>query len=144
MREVEDSVQSSARFGRKTVLIPDAVICLESAVTKARGLFFLEVDMGSEKLISEDRAKFSLVKKMLLYQDYRVSKGYERFSDMFGFNFKGFRVLTVMKEEGRPLKAGEIADIMDAEKKDVDKAMNSLKKQGAISSPKRCFWEPSD
>ena len=54
------------------------------------------------------------------------------------------RVLTVMKDEGRPLKGGEIAEILDVDKKEVDKAMNSLKKTGAISSPKRCFWEPSD
>jgi Mn-dependent DtxR family transcriptional regulator len=54
------------------------------------------------------------------------------------------RVLTAMKEGGRPMKGSEIADAMGVEKKDVDKAMNNLKKTGAITSPKRCFWEPSD
>jgi predicted transcriptional regulator len=54
------------------------------------------------------------------------------------------RVLTVMKDEGHPLKAKEIAEIMDIDKKEVDKAMKSLKMTGAISSPKNCYWEPSD
>ena len=54
------------------------------------------------------------------------------------------RVLTVMKDQGKPLKAAEIADLMDVEKKEVDKAMKGLKKTGAISSPKNCYWEPSD
>ena len=54
------------------------------------------------------------------------------------------QVITVMKEQGKPLKAAEIADIMGVEKKDVDKAMKGLKTTGAISSPKNCYWEPSD
>ncbi len=49
-----------------------------------------------------------------------------------------------MKEQGKPLKAAEIATIMDVEKKEVDKAMKGLKTTGAISSPKNCYWEPSD
>jgi biotin operon repressor len=53
-------------------------------------------------------------------------------------------VLKVMRTEGKPLKAGEIADRLGAGKKDVDKAMNALKKTGAIRSPVRCYWEPSD
>jgi len=53
------------------------------------------------------------------------------------------KVLSVMRKEGRPLKAAEIAELMKAEKKDVDKAMKGLKKTGAISSPKNCYWEPS-
>ncbi len=54
------------------------------------------------------------------------------------------QVIDVMKDQGKPLKAAEIADIMGVEKKDVDKAMKGLKKTGAISSPKNCYWEPSD
>lgn len=54
------------------------------------------------------------------------------------------QVIDVMKDQGKPLKAAEIADIMGVEKKDVDKAMKGLKKTGAISSPKNCYWEPSE
>jgi Mn-dependent DtxR family transcriptional regulator len=54
------------------------------------------------------------------------------------------QVLSTMRDQGKPLKAAEIADLMDVEKKEVDKAMKGLKKTGSISSPKNCYWEPSD
>lgn len=53
------------------------------------------------------------------------------------------RVLSTMKAEGKPMKAGEIAERIGVDKKEVDKAMNGLKKSGAITSPVRCFWEAS-
>ena len=52
-------------------------------------------------------------------------------------------VLDAMKKAGKPLKAGEIADATKLDKKVVSKIMETLKKQGAIVSPKRCFWEPA-
>lgn len=52
------------------------------------------------------------------------------------------KVLQTMKEAGKPLKAGEIAEISGLGKKEVDKAMKELKNAGAIVSPKVCFWEP--
>ncbi len=40
----------------------------------------------------------------------------------------------------QPLKAGEIAEATGLDKKEVDKAMKVLKKDGRIVSPKFCFW----
>ena len=54
------------------------------------------------------------------------------------------RVLSAMRDEGRPMKAAEISERLDVDRKDVDKAMKTLKTTGAISSPKNCYWEPSD
>jgi len=51
-------------------------------------------------------------------------------------------VLAAMKKAGKPLKAGEIADISGVDKKEVEKAMKELQKTGDIVSPKRCYWEP--
>ena len=51
-------------------------------------------------------------------------------------------VLDVMNSAGKPLKGGEIADLSGLDKKEVDKAMNELKKEEKIISPKRCYWEP--
>ncbi|MFC2090957.1 MarR family transcriptional regulator [Bacteroidota bacterium] len=51
-------------------------------------------------------------------------------------------VLDAMKKAGEPLNAGKIVEITSLERKEVDKAMNELKKEGAIISPKRCFWAP--
>ena len=53
------------------------------------------------------------------------------------------QVLEAMKTANEPLNAGKIVDLTGLERKVVDKAMNDLKKSGAITSPKRCFWQPS-
>ncbi len=52
------------------------------------------------------------------------------------------RVLEIMNKAGKPLKAGEIADLSKLDKKEVDKAMKTLKTENKIASPKRCLWEP--
>ena len=52
------------------------------------------------------------------------------------------KVLNAMKAAGKALKAGEIAEAAGLDKKDVDKVMKELKADGAIVSPKRCYWEP--
>lgn len=52
------------------------------------------------------------------------------------------KVLETMNEAGKPLKAGEIAEISGLDRKVVDKAMKELKAEGAIVSPKHCCWEP--
>ncbi len=52
------------------------------------------------------------------------------------------KVLETMKAAGKALKAGEIAEASGLDKKEVDKAMKSLKAEGKIVSPKVCYWEP--
>jgi DNA-binding IclR family transcriptional regulator len=51
-------------------------------------------------------------------------------------------ILDAMKKAGKPLKAGEIAELSGLDKKDVEKAMKDLQKTGDIVSPMRCFWQP--
>lgn len=51
------------------------------------------------------------------------------------------KVLDTMKNAGKALKAGEIADLAGLDKKEVDKAMKLLKTDEKIVSPKRCYWE---
>jgi len=50
-------------------------------------------------------------------------------------------ILGAMKNAGKPLKAGEICEITGLDKKTVDKAMTTLKKEGKIVSPIKCYWE---
>lgn len=52
-------------------------------------------------------------------------------------------VLETMKKAGKPLKAGEIEQLCQLPKKEVDKIMKELKKTNQIVSPKMCYWEPS-
>jgi len=100
VRATEDTVGVRHGTGGE-ILIPDAVICLENPATKKRALFFLEVDLGSEKLISTTPGHYSLLKKIMLYKKYLDNRGYDRYAKTFDYDFKGFRVLTVMDSETR-------------------------------------------
>ncbi len=51
------------------------------------------------------------------------------------------KVIDAFKNAGKPLKAGEIAEITGVEKKDVEKTIKALKNEGKIFSPKRCFYD---
>jgi predicted Zn-ribbon and HTH transcriptional regulator len=52
------------------------------------------------------------------------------------------KVLSTLKNAGKPLKAQEIADMAGIDKKEVDKAIKKLKTAERIISPKMCFYEP--
>lgn len=53
------------------------------------------------------------------------------------------KVLEAMRNAGEPLNAGKITEITGLDRKEVDKAMKLLKDEGAIVSPKRCYWQPA-
>jgi len=50
------------------------------------------------------------------------------------------KVLETLKNADKPLKGGEISAISGIEKKEVDKAIKVLKKEGLLESPKRCYY----
>ncbi len=52
-------------------------------------------------------------------------------------------VLEAMREAGKPVRPGDVAKSLNMESKDVSKIIQSLKKQGLVESPKRCFWAPA-
>ena len=52
------------------------------------------------------------------------------------------QVLEAMKAAGQPVNAGKLVELTGLDRKDVDKAMKQLKTEGAIESPKVCFWQP--
>lgn len=52
-------------------------------------------------------------------------------------------VLKAMKEAGKPLGASDVAKILNADKKEVDKVFKELKAEQKIVSPVRCKWEPA-
>lgn len=53
------------------------------------------------------------------------------------------KVLEAMKKAGKPLKTGEIVELTGLDKKEVEKAIKKLKKEGKIESPKRCYYSPA-
>lgn len=50
-------------------------------------------------------------------------------------------ILTAMENAGKPLRPGEIAEMTGLDKNEVSKIIKSLKNDGKVISPKRCFWE---
>lgn len=52
------------------------------------------------------------------------------------------KVLAQMKTAGKPVRPGEIAEACGMDSKDVSKIIKSLKDQGLVDSPKRCFYAP--
>lgn len=55
---------------------------------------------------------------------------------------KETQVLEAMKKAGKPVKPGEVAEATGIDGKEVSKIIDSLKKQGKVNSPKRCFYAP--
>jgi len=52
------------------------------------------------------------------------------------------KIIAAMKKSGKPVSAGQLVELTGMDRKEVDKAMKTLKTEGKISSPKNCFWEP--
>jgi hypothetical protein len=54
------------------------------------------------------------------------------------------KVLDAMKKAGKPVRPGEVAEIIGEESEAVSKVISVLKKQGKVTSPKRCYYVPSE
>ena len=50
------------------------------------------------------------------------------------------KVLAAMKKLGKPVRPGEVAEMIGEESKDVSKVISKLKKSGEVISPKRCYY----
>jgi Mn-dependent DtxR family transcriptional regulator len=53
------------------------------------------------------------------------------------------KVLNAIKKAGKPVRPGEVAKMIGEESKEVSKIISSLKKQGKVMSPKRCYYAPT-
>jgi len=53
-------------------------------------------------------------------------------------------VLNALKNSSEPLRLGDIAVATGIDKKEVDKAIKELKKEGKIISPKRCYYSAAE
>jgi len=54
------------------------------------------------------------------------------------------KVVEAMKKEGKPMRPGDIAKKAELDKDEVSKIIDKLKKEGKVSSPKRCFYAPAE
>jgi DNA-binding MarR family transcriptional regulator len=51
------------------------------------------------------------------------------------------KIIGAFKQAGKPLRPGEIAELAGLDKKVVEKEIKKMKDEGAIYSPKRCFYD---
>ena len=54
------------------------------------------------------------------------------------------KVLSAMKKAGKPVRPGDLAKELGIDSKEVSKIIAELKKDGAVVSPKRCYWAPAE
>ncbi len=54
------------------------------------------------------------------------------------------KIIDAMKKAGKPVRPGEIAEMIGEESKDVSKAISKMKKAGSVISPKRCYYSLPD
>ncbi len=52
-------------------------------------------------------------------------------------------VLDAMTKAGKPVKGAEVAATTGLDQKEVAKIITTLKKQGKVTSPKNCYYEPA-
>jgi len=50
------------------------------------------------------------------------------------------KVIEAFKKANKPLRPGDIARITGMDSKEVSEVIKKLKKQGKLTSPKRCFY----
>lgn len=51
------------------------------------------------------------------------------------------KIIKAFEQAGKPLKAGEVAEIAGLDKKEVDKEIKKLTVVGTLYSPQRCFYD---
>jgi Mn-dependent DtxR family transcriptional regulator len=49
-------------------------------------------------------------------------------------------VLEAMKKAGKPVRPGDVAKMTGLDSKQVSAAIQNLKKEGKVISPKKCYW----
>ena len=85
-----------------TDFIPDGVFTISNGNQGQRKslLFFLEVDMGTEALGSRTGGGRDLRQKILNYQAYFRTNRYNRYEELWGCRFNGFRLLFLTNTAG--------------------------------------------
>lgn len=50
------------------------------------------------------------------------------------------KVLEALKDAGKPVRPGQVAEATGIDKKELSRIIKELKKEGKIFSPKQCFY----
>lgn len=83
------------------MIIPDGIFVLKHKKTGQAILFFLEVDMGSESMVSRRKNTNTIHHKILGYREVYQNNYYKHFEKAFDASFNGFRVLFLVNRDDR-------------------------------------------
>jgi len=95
--------------GRQCSLIPDGALALSHATLGKTLLFFVEIDMGTETLVSSSGHRGDLWHKVVTYQAYYACNAYKRYEKIWNSQLHRFRVLLLANSRGR---AGAISRLL--------------------------------
>ena len=84
---------SSDQSSENYTMIPDGVFIITDKESEKSLLFFLEVDMGTETLVSSKGKPTHVRQKIINYQALFGSGKYKRYEKIFKVNLNGFRLL---------------------------------------------------
>ena len=99
-----DAVPAKTRGGDKRCFTPDGAFVLTHQGSGKSLLFFVEIDMGTEPLVSPAADTSDIAGKVVNYRTYLGTKAYKRYEKTFGASLNGFRVLFVTNTPERRAK----------------------------------------
>ncbi len=93
------AVLRSREDDRDVHFTPDAVFIVTDTERERSVLFFVEVDMGTEPLTSDEGG--DIREKILRYKQYFVSKAYKQYEHVWRVGLNGFRLLFLARTHSR-------------------------------------------
>ena len=82
--------------------IPDGIFSITNMEPEKKALlFFLEVDMGTETIVSQNWPPKDIRQKILNYQTLFQNGNYKRYESVFNSTFNGFRLLFLVNSPAR-------------------------------------------
>lgn len=98
---VHERIQVDQATGRCLEFTPDGVAAITHSEAGKTLLFFLEVDMGTETLVSRRPGGQDVHQKILNYQTLYRSQACRRYQQLVGAQLRGFRLLILANSESR-------------------------------------------
>jgi|GEM_PF-5394706 len=77
---------------------PDAMLILENKITGNKALFYLEIDMGNQSVLSLRNKRKDITSKIHSYKNFLITQKFKSLNEEFK-SFKGFRVLYITTSE---------------------------------------------
>jgi len=93
-------------------MIPDGVFTITNKESEKSLLFFLEVDMGTETLVSAKQSPGDVRQKIINYQSLFRSGHYKRYEKIFNAELNGFRLLFLTNTLSRSKSICDLAQEM--------------------------------